>query len=156
MRPARIHFYDKPASNRYSSIFMTSQHKTRTHPFYIGMYIHMYTHIYIYMCIYILLRRNVYIFLKWMVLLWFTVSTCQFGFWLFCFGYYLIALSATARWQIQRRSLDLPLSIGPEGEEVDTWETCHDFLQNRPMIFKPRLLMCWNLFQPKTSSSDLC
>ena len=26
---------------------MTSQHKTGTHPFYIGMYIHMYTHIYV-------------------------------------------------------------------------------------------------------------
>ena len=40
---------------------MTSQHKTGTHPFYIGMYIHIYTHIYMY--IYILLRRNVYVFL---------------------------------------------------------------------------------------------
>ena len=36
---------------------MTTQHKTGTHPFYIGMYIH------IYMYIYILLRRNVYVFL---------------------------------------------------------------------------------------------
>ena len=26
---------------------MTSQHKTGTHPFYIGMYIHIYTHIYV-------------------------------------------------------------------------------------------------------------
>ena len=26
---------------------MTSQHKTNTHPFYIGMYIHIYTHIYV-------------------------------------------------------------------------------------------------------------
>ena len=28
-------------------MFMTSQHKTGTHPFYIGMYIHIYTHIYV-------------------------------------------------------------------------------------------------------------
>ena len=39
---------------------MTSQLKTGTHPFYIGMYIHIYIHIYMY--IYILLRRNVYVF----------------------------------------------------------------------------------------------
>ena len=29
---------------------MTSQHKTGTHPFYIGMYIHIYTHIYVHIC----------------------------------------------------------------------------------------------------------
>ena len=32
IRPVLIHFYDKPAKYRYSSIFMTSQHKTGTHP----------------------------------------------------------------------------------------------------------------------------
>ena len=32
-----------------SSIFMTSQHNTGTHPFYIGMYIHIYTYICTYM-----------------------------------------------------------------------------------------------------------
>ena len=52
-----IHFYDKMAwdrtasifwqDNQYSSIFMTSWHKTGAHPFYIGMYIHIYTHIYV-------------------------------------------------------------------------------------------------------------
>ena len=52
MRPAPIHFYDKPALDRYSSIFMTSQQKTGTHPFYIGMYIHIYTHIYVHIYIY--------------------------------------------------------------------------------------------------------
>ena len=31
--PVLIHFYDKPASYRYSSIFMTSQHNAGTHPF---------------------------------------------------------------------------------------------------------------------------
>ena len=60
IRPVLIHFYDKPAEDQYSSIFMTSWHKTSAHPFYIGMYIHIYTHIYVY--INILLRRNVYIF----------------------------------------------------------------------------------------------
>ena len=46
-RPALIHFYDKMAWNRIAFIFMTSQHKTGTHPFYIGMYIHIYSHIYV-------------------------------------------------------------------------------------------------------------
>ena len=31
--PVLIHFDDKPAKDRYSSIFKTSQHKTNTHPF---------------------------------------------------------------------------------------------------------------------------
>ena len=47
IRPALIHFYDKPAEDQFSSIFVTSWHKTSAHPFYIGMYIHIYTHIYV-------------------------------------------------------------------------------------------------------------
>ena len=47
IRPVLIHFYDKPAEDQYSSIFMTSWQKTGAHPFYIGMYIHIYTHIYV-------------------------------------------------------------------------------------------------------------
>ena len=31
---------------------MTSQHKTGTHPFYIGMYIHIFTHIHVHIYIY--------------------------------------------------------------------------------------------------------
>ena len=76
IRPILIHFYDKlakdrhssiffdkPAKYRYSSIFLTSWHKTGAHPFYIGMYIQTYTHMYMY--INILFRRNVYIFFLW-------------------------------------------------------------------------------------------
>ena len=50
---------------------MTSQHKTGTHPFYIGMYIHMYTHIYVHIytsqkeCLHIFSHRSVlYVFPK--------------------------------------------------------------------------------------------
>ena len=34
IRPVLIHFFDRLAQYRYSSIFMTSQHKTCTHPFF--------------------------------------------------------------------------------------------------------------------------
>ena len=75
IRPALIHFYDKPASYRYSSIFMTSQHNAGTHPFlwqasimpvlihfydkpalcrYLSiLHRYVYTHIYTYLCTYI-------------------------------------------------------------------------------------------------------
>ena len=36
-------------TSQHKTIFMTSQHNTGTHPFYIGMYIHIYTHICTYM-----------------------------------------------------------------------------------------------------------
>ena len=44
---------------------MTSQHKTNTHPFYIGMYIHIYTHIYVHKytsqkeCLHIFFGRSI-------------------------------------------------------------------------------------------------
>ena len=47
MRPDCIHFYDKIVWDRTAFIFMTRQHKTGTHPFYIGIYIHIRTHIYV-------------------------------------------------------------------------------------------------------------
>ena len=42
---------------------MTSQHKTGTHPFYIGMYIHIYTHIYVH--IYTSQKECLSIFSRW-------------------------------------------------------------------------------------------
>ena len=75
IRPVLIHFEDKPAKDRYSSIFKTSQNKTGTRPFLRQasirpVLIHftqvcIYTSVHIFMYIYILLRRNVYVFFKW-------------------------------------------------------------------------------------------
>ena len=41
---------------------MTSQQKTGTHPFYIGMYIHIYTHIYVHIYIYTSQKECLHIF----------------------------------------------------------------------------------------------
>ena len=46
---------------------MTSQHKTGTHPFYIGMYIHMYTHIYVH--IYTSQKECLHIFLLYLIII---------------------------------------------------------------------------------------